>query len=261
MSRYLFLIGSVRSGTTWLQQTLNSHEDIALHGELLNPDVFGLGLQWRQKLPQTMQQRVTRMIRRHPLLLAQSTSSIQRRIDSSTLPWKGCKITARQLYGTPQNVRKRKDFLGAFPAARCILLFRNNVLASAVSAIRSLQTSVWHSNDHEQTTSQHAEKPVHVPVQKLLNTMEQIVHNREMLIREVAERKLSTLETTYEELFADKERVLQEIATFLDIEPTFAHSSLEKMRTTPLQVLIENYEELEKALESHPNYLAMLQAD
>jgi hypothetical protein len=208
------ILGIGRSGSTHLQQLLDSHPAIRCLGELFTPG--------------------------HGLFETASTTDHRRYLDElareAAAPVFGFKHMWPALYAYPQTLDLLRD-----PNLRIVRAKRWNLLALYVSVLLVEDSGVGHSFQ-----GRYAAEQVHVDVEQCLAN----IHNcyfTDLVLDELV-RGSSVADITYEHLTTNADEVLDGLQRFLGVEPQALQSRSERMRTRSLEESIENWDEVCDAL-------------
>lgn len=230
MNRSFVILSSGRSGSTLLVQLLNCHQKIACKGELLNRNY--------------MQVHNLHGANNRTLISYILASLIPSKI---WLPYTGFKLFNEQLEFCNLHL---KDLLTALFCPRVIILYRENMLETYVSLEIAFKTDVWYSEG-----SGSSEK-IKIDWQKFVDYVmtERARWKRSMMDMSVYSDH-EMLFISYEELIGDRNKTMNKIFQFLNIEMCHVEATSKKQNPLPLKEKIINYEQIEqKMLQSGNNY-------
>jgi hypothetical protein len=124
-----------------------------------------------------------------------------------------------------------------------IRIRRANRLAQYVSVVLANRSGVWQSTD-----GSYDQRPVHIDPERCIQIL------RNMAKREAALDELASghrvFDVTYEELASTS--MVTRIQEFVGVRPESLTSPYERLRTTPLADVIENYDEIARVLAGTP---------
>lgn len=226
-SSRLFVFAEARSGSNWLVETLQSHPDIYMLKEIMQP--VQRGEYYTSKGD-------------HSQHNDSDAQYVEKQLSSGESNLKGCKILF------PQAVRFMDlyEFIQNYRNASFLLLRRKNLIKGEVSGAIARHFSAWHANGKTEKKS--------------------ISIDPAQLFQRVQWRQLTTLfctgvihahcekvkEIFYEDIFDPGADTITEIARFLDKNrKDFRNSQETKMNVDSLQELIVNYSEVRDYFFAH----------
>jgi LPS sulfotransferase NodH len=218
-------------------ETLNSHEDIQLEGELYNHTTY---------------QEVLDLHRAKEEKFAECIDYLENKIIKMN-KYIGCKILINQL------LMISTDFPGYFirhyQDANFIFLTRENMIETQLSLKIAHTYKRWHCKKSEDIKK----RTVHIDPKELYSKLERSRNRREKyqdLLKTFGVRKFHL---TYEALFENKAKMIGEICGFLGIDAGNIEFSNEK-KGNPFRAeeIVENFGEVEQFLRHHPYYHEML---
>lgn len=214
-----------RVGSEHLVSLLDSHSDITCLGELFAP-AWGAGQ-------------------------ARATTRVPRFFESGhDDPWAywrevtagmGERVIGLKLPHSSVEAHPRAAELIAAPEVDLIRLRRANRVAQYVSVVLALESGVWQSTD-----GSYGGRQVRIDPERCIEAIEGVAQQEESLDRLAAGHRV--VELDYEALVLDDG--LTEVQHFLGVAPEPLTSPYERLRTRPLEDVIENYGELAAALAS-----------
>jgi LPS sulfotransferase NodH len=237
----MFILAEPRSGSSWLMETLGSHAEIQLLGEILNQ--------------------------------AQN-SDIKKYQNGSAADFRGCldylegilnaRTNQKGRFGGCKILLNQLDLIGHdFPAffldfyhdASFIFLYRANIVAAQISLQIAHRHDAWHAKQVDEI----ALKKVRIPPRFLIANLKKCLWRRERIRSMLAAAGSRVHALSYEELFGDEKRSLDKIFAFLHLADRHVVRSGER-RGNPFQPqeTLENYSEIEMSLQSHPDFHGML---
>jgi len=233
-AKRLFVFAESRSGSTWLINTLNSHPEISILDEVLNPDFV-------------KNFNATRV----PGDSSRLKGSFQF-IESylAPLPGKfaGCKILF------PQAVRFMDfyEFMVNYRKSYFILLFRKNSVKAEVSDIIANKHSRWH------LTKSREKQLVSVDPRFLYERLIWRKYAGEFCSNMLKAYAENLIIFEYEDFFTDILSSLNKISSFLNISNhDYQHSQEVKSNPFPLRDLVFNYQECQDFFRDKPEYFDM----
>lgn len=239
--KLLFILAEPRSGSSWLLETLNSHPGVNLASELYNHVLF-------QEVQSFHQMETGKL----GTCIAYLENKLPREKDKYT----GCKILINQLrYISPAFPRY---FIENYRRADFIFLHRENAVSAQISLTIAHTHQIWHCTKDEDITK----KKVHIHPPEFYNNLERFRAQKDTAWKLLEEYEVKRIRLTYEELFADKDRMIEKICTFLNIPVGRIEFSTEK-KGNPFrpEEIIENYQEVKEYLKKYPYYYVMLLSD
>ena len=228
MNRSFVIVSSGRSGSTLLIQLLNCHPEITCKGELLNRNY----------------------LQTHNLRGA-SSSTLINYILASLIPSKmflsytGFKLFNEQMEFCNLHL---KDVLTALFYPHVIILYRENMLETYVSLEIAFKTDVWYSEGRG--TSERIE----IDWQKFVDyaVTERVRWKRSMMEMSMHSEVLFV---SYEELIGNRNKAMNRIFQFLNVDMCHVEAASKKQNPLSLQEKIINFEQIEqKILQSEDSY-------
>ena len=209
-----------RTGSTYLQELLDSHPDVRCFGELFSNEAFA------------DPEHFARSGHTDPLnYMAEVTSGLTKAAVGFKLP-----LNSIRAFPASLDLLVERD-------VRVIRLVRENHLAQYVSWRLFQRGLVAKSRQ-----GSYGDEPLVIEPDKAIRSMAQrAFHDR--LLDEIA-RRHPHLRITYEELARDP--TLDETLDFLGVQAASLRSDLRKLRIRPLSEVIENWDELSDALAGTP---------
>ncbi|MDQ1350048.1 MAG: hypothetical protein QG657_349 [Acidobacteriota bacterium] len=239
--KLLFILAEPRSGSSWLLETLNSHPDITLASELYNhvlfPEIQSFHQIEKEKLGiciDYLENKLAQLAREHKKFI-------------------GCKILINQLRfispGFPHY------FIENYRHANFIFLLRENAVAAQISLVIAHTHHIWHCTKNEDIKK----KKVHIHSPELYKNLERFRELKDTTWKLLEDYDVKRIRLSYEELFADKDKGIEKICTFLGIPiGRIVYSTEKKGNPFRPEEIIENYEEVKEYLKKYPQYYAML---
>lgn len=234
----IFIFAESRSGSTWLINTLNSHADIGLLDEIINPD-------FAKRLPLDQQNRQ----QPGPITTLQE---IENQINQLEGKYQGCKILF------PQAVRffDFYEFILNYRNAYFIVLQRQNSVRAEISGLIANEHKRWHLIEMME------KQQIAVDPSFLFERLLWRKYTKEFCINMLEAYCSNVLHVEYSQLFSNMHETLEKISSFLAISPTGYTFSMEKKSNPfPLKELISNYQECISFFEDKPEYLSLFTLD
>lgn len=239
------IAGTQRTGTSLFVSTLRSHPDICCHGEIFlfkggrGKRIEGSYRQFINQKP--LPRKVSHYLnRRH---------SINEFLDQT---YAGSERGATGFKLMLDQVREFPDIMRYLQANRISILhvIRENVLKTMVSRVSAISRGLYHSNEK-------------VDVGKIQLPLRGLLKKLDSLEKEIQDwRSLASenpyLAISYESFNADRDNQLDRARKFLGVGDTPMSSPLRKLNPDNLVDVVENYEELVRALSGtrHEKYLS-----
>jgi len=236
MPRKFVIIGSQRTGTTWLRTLLDSHPLIDCYGEVLNLDDVT-----DQSYPKYVRQKGSRALlhrtRRGRLLFEYLDHLLFEKAEKATGFKLMYSMTSWYPYQFPMVMRYIEQ-----RGLAVIHLTRANALRTHLSRVTARARNVWHT--HKALGKKQA---VVVPTDRLLKSLHKIVQQDELWKNKLS--ILDPLSITYESLARNLDDASGEILSFLDVDIEVGlQSTLKKINPNDLRQVIENYDEVENVM-------------
>jgi len=234
MNRSFVILSSARSGSTYLRLLLDDHPKITCLGELLN----------RQHLPDDQLCKASSCVLVNYILSSLLPSKFW-------LPFTGFKVFHEQMEFCNLCFER---VLSALLCPKVIVLFRENMLETYSSLQISLKTGIWCTEDGN-TKNERIEIDWKEFVEYVAIIRERWKRNL-MIIPKNAEIYF----VSYEELTADKDKTMNNIFKFLNLEACTVEAKIKKQNPQPLMERIMNYKQIDKlASKNHLDYTILKQ--
>ncbi|MEP2024965.1 sulfotransferase domain-containing protein [Reichenbachiella sp.] len=201
-----------RTGSTWLHTLLNSSDQILSYGELLT----------ERNLTQSLEKTIWHD--HH-----QSIKAI------------GCKIFYEQL--SDPKFKKLLTEISENKSIKIIDLKRENMVECFVSLKIAEKTQSW-SNDAKGTSK--VDK-LSINIEELEAFIKERKGSRSQVLNLLGDHK--KYKTTYEQLVGQTRKELEDLQSFLGVEPMSMFSLLNKQNSASLEDLISNFEEIKSDLD------------
>jgi hypothetical protein len=216
-----------RVGSQHLVSLLDSHPDITCFSEPFAP-AWGIDMQrGTLSVPHFASTEHERPVSYWEEL----TAGLETRLVGLKLPWSS-------IEAHPAALELIED-----PAIDIVRLTRRDPVAQYVSARLALESGIWHS-----IQGTYEERTITVDPDRCLSALDRISREESQLEELCHDRRV--LRLTYEELVAGER--IDELQSFLGVEPRRLTSRYERLRERPLEDIIENFDELAAALAETP---------
>jgi hypothetical protein len=210
MPRKFVIIGSQRTGTTWLRTLLDSHPLIDCYGEVLNLDDV-TDRSYPKYVREKQSGSLLHRVRRGKLLYEYLDQLLLEEPDKATGFKLMYSMTSWYPYQFPMVIRYIKQ-----RGLAVIHLTRSNVLRTHLSRVTASASKVWHTDKVLDE-----KPPVIMPTDRLLRALYKIAQQDELWKNKLSE--LDPLPITYEALARNLNEVSSEILSFplrlADIKP------------------------------------------
>lgn len=246
------LLATQRTGSSWVQETLNSHPNLKVYTELFIAGSRGMPL-WEPNDIEFLNTYWETHARRPRRLTHHywTVRYLQRVFDQPGWAAVGFKYMYDQVRHTPPVL--------AYAAARRIRvvhLIRRNLLDVVISNQRALHTGIFHMAADGRPPIPWAPAELdrtrfRLDPGQVLGELHRLERERELARRWLRATRTPTVEVEYEALLADPRR-FGDILSFLGAEPAELSSGLRKIGTEPRAAVVENLPELEAALAGTP---------
>lgn len=233
-AKRIFLFADARSGSTWLINTLNSHPEISMVDEILNPD-FEKNFQVSRQNNQTAN-------------LKGNARFVESYLGHLPEKYAGCKILF------PQAIRHLDfyEFLLNYRDSRFILLYRENLVKAEISGLIANKYARWHLIEQKE------KQTITVDPAFLFDRLIWRRSTREFCMKLINAYCPNVITIEYESLFSESSENLKKISEFLAVsEKEFRLGTEVKSNPFSLNELIENFNECRKAFTTEKELFAM----
>ena len=219
-SSRLFVFAEARSGSNWLVETLQSHPDIFMLKEIMQPvqrDEYYLNKGDNGRY------------------LDSDVEYVEKQLADTESTLKGCKILF------PQAVRFMDlyEFIQNYRDAYFLLLRRKNLIKGEVSGAIARHFSAWH------TSTKSGKKCLSIDPEQLLQRVQWRQLTTRFCSGVINAHVQKVKELFYEDIFDAREDTMKGVAGFLEKDPLdFSYSTETKMNVDSLKELIVNYKEV-----------------
>jgi hypothetical protein len=247
MSTKFLLLSSQRTGSAFLEQCLNSHEEIKCRGEVL----LGYGGDYK-KLPPRFLKKYRRTRTLWQSICSGALIDPMNCIDSHlTIPNGYSAAGFRLMYNQIERDFRVKRHLEQISDVKIVLLQRKNILKQFVSL------KLMHNQSKYGRFSAHVFEKQNI-IKVRINPSEAIEYMNKIHLQKERYRKffanLEMLEINYEDMIGTgglNETSSASLCSFLDVKKTPLISKQVKMNPSNLQDIIINYDELMNAVEKY----------
>jgi hypothetical protein len=234
----LFVFAESRSGSTWLINTLNSHPDIGMLDEIINPDYLKtLNASYGENQQPGQVSALQKM---------------ENPISPLKGKYKGCKILF------PQSIRfiDFYEFILNYRNAFFIILTRNNCIRAEISGLIANEYKRWHLVEKKE------KQQISVDPAFLYERLLWRKHSKDFTINMIRSFCNHHMQIEYSELFSNTDETLRHISTFLTVAPgVFRFGTEIKSNPFPLRELITNYDECRSFFIDRLEYLSFFDND
>jgi LPS sulfotransferase NodH len=253
-TRFL-LLATQRTGSTWVQEMLNSHPRVKVYTELFIAGSTGMPL-WEPRdieFVNTYWQRHARWPRRLTRQLL-TIPYLQRVFAQPGYEAIGFKYMYDQILRSPLVLPYT-----ALSKVHVVHLIRHNLLDMVISNQIAMKTGVFHVPTDNRPPIPWAPEPprehkIEVDADEVIEQLSRLHRDRQRVRSWLRFTQSRYLELEYETLLQDPNSFGQ-IFDFLGLSspsPRALHSGLRKIVTTPRSEVVENYCELERAITGTP---------
>jgi LPS sulfotransferase NodH len=231
-NKRFFIIATPRSGSTWLEQTMDAHADIrCLHEPLNLLAVRGLRL-----LSFGRPRMIADALSRVGLRLNYPVERLERELAQERKPWAGAKILLPHVFSETDFV----NFFIHYQSARLVLLDRESLVDGMCSWIIAQRTRQWNA----EAPRLESIPPFAVPMERAHYGMARHLLSRKLLLTMLKSLDIRTLSLSYEAMMADTPAALARVAALLEVGAFTEVSRLQKLTTQPYRDIITNYDAL-----------------
>lgn len=240
------IVGTQRTGTTWIRTLLDSHPSISAHGEvflyshrrlpLLRTAGQGIAHSYGEYIEQSISRRIMHFTRRQSIVEAY-LDELYADSHSRAIGFKFMRTQARQFPSVTAYARAR--------SIKVIHVVRANVLKTYISRQTAKLRKLAHSTQHvpvEQIT---------IPTKELIKKLDRIASDNLAWERDFADHPY--IKVIYEEFLEDKAAQLDRMFSYLSVAPDSGVSSrLVKINPHAVSDVVKNLSEVSGALKGTP---------
>lgn len=239
MQKVVFLQSTARSGTTWLGSRLASHPDVVSYGEFLYPEISDWGFFgfWQRQVMEGN---------------ASVTPDFMKKAIGQYVPWIAEKNPNKVAFMDLKLEQLESiDYVhpGLYSAeAKFVILKRINLLKQVISEI--IMYKRIEKNDKEVHRNYIPETLViHVEPMWVLERMANKKKLHDSYLQKARGNRAEYMIVNYEDLISSEDaRAMDKIQAFMGLKPMNLKTDLVKQNPLPLSELVENYDELRKAV-------------
>ena len=233
--RKFVLVGTQRSGTTYIRQCLNSHEDILCHGEIFLKNYPGEVGYFKSIKGQCCHTFLHAFMR--PLQVRKYLDYYYSQSDYQAT---GFKLMYSQVRWIPYSFPSVLRYINNNNVA-VIHLVRHNVLKTYVSREVAKRRKIYHSKRKEEIAK------IRIEASKLITELRSIQYENEWWSKRFSLGDYFSL--SYESFIAEKEKESRKLLSFLGIND-YQELSSSNVKITPetLSDVIENFSDVENCL-------------
>jgi LPS sulfotransferase NodH len=249
------LLATQRTGSSWVQEMLNSHPDLKVYSELFLPDARGLPL-WEPSDFEFARSFVDARARRPRIVTRRywTLAYLRRLFDQGISEKVGFKYMYDQVRHSPEVLP-----YAAVARVPVVHLIRRNLLDTVVSSELARASGLYHLPTDGRPpipwlASERTEVKIRLEPREVMTQLTRLTRQRRRVRSWLRLSRTRTFEVEYEALVADPSR-FGTILAFLGIQDpdvSVLGSSLKKLRTEPRSQVIANYAELESTLTGTP---------
>jgi LPS sulfotransferase NodH len=262
MPTAFILLATQRTGSSWVQEMLNSHPRVKVYSELFLGEGRGTPM-WEPndiEFANSFWEQNARFPRRltRPYW---TIKFLQRVYDQPGCEAAGFKYMYDQVRHSPAVLVH-----AAVSRVRVVHLVRRNLLDTVISAELALRRGRFHDNTDGRPaipwfSTGDVDSQVRLEPSALIRELRRMTNERQRARAWLRLTRTPSFEVEYESLAADRSK-FGEILGFLGVSEADAaelNSGLNKIRTEPRATVVENFDEVERALLGTP-YEGFLQA-
>lgn len=249
MAGRFVLLATQRTGSTWVQEMLNSHPDLKVYSEMFLSYATGMPM-WEPRDVEFANTYLQARVRR-PARLSRHYWTIrylQRLFDQSEIGAVGFKCMYNQIKPNPAIAA----YLASAPV-RVVHLIRRNLLDTVISARLAEAGGVYQlASDGRPpipwSPTEIQRLKVRLEPDRTLADLRRLSRERDWIRLALRLLRIPTCEVAYEDLVHDN-RGFGRILRFLGVGGEVQlHSGLRKLNAQPPSEVVENFQELESAL-------------
>lgn len=262
MSAAFILLATQRTGSSWVQEMLNSHAELKVYSELFLAEGRGIPL-WEPNDIEFAVSFVESRARRPKLITRRYwTVRYLRRLLGQDVPQR---VGFKYMY---DQIRRSPEVLAYAAVARVpvVHLIRRNLLDTVISASLARASGLYHlPTDGRPQIPWHAAGQVETKIRlepgETLGELHRLMRERRLVRAWLRASRTPTYEVQYEELAADPTRfgVILKFLGVRQVDVSSLDAGLKKLRTAPRSDVVTNFAEVESALAGTP-YEAFLRS-
>ena len=236
------IVTTARSGSTWLATLLNSHPEIK---SLEEPFIWRASRpNWKEEIPTYYEYR-NRKGGLHIFTTFSYINLIKLQYLENTSGAVGFKVMYNHMFRNPFILVKLVT-----SRFKLIHLVRENYLDILISRASAKKNMIFHSTHMSGSDSGKFKASVELEVSTLRTNLTRYRRNAKLIRLLLRATPLPVHEISYEEMAADREKVLKSVSKYLSVpfSPDYFHSELKRLKTGDYGSKIKNYEEVKNAL-------------
>lgn len=251
MSKSFILLATQRTGSSWVQEMLNSHPQLKVYNELFLPDARGTPI-WEPRDVEFATSFVEASATPPAIITRRYWTIIylRRLLDQRGPQVVGFKYMYDQVPHSPEVL-----VYAAVKRVRVVHLIRWNLLDTVISVKMALASRLYHLPTDGRPpipwlASDQADVRIRLDPGELVAELTKLARERRIVRSWLRLTRTPVLEVQYERLVAEPSR-FAEILRFLgvaDREDPNLSSGLKKLRSAPREDVIENFSEVEATL-------------
>jgi LPS sulfotransferase NodH len=255
MATPFILLATQRTGSSWVQEMLNSHPDLKVYSELFLAGALGMPL-WQPNDIEFAESFVD--ARAHPSgLIARrywGVRYLRRLFDQDGCRAVGFKYMYDQVRHSPEVLA-----YAALSRVPVVHLIRSNLLDTVISSKRALATGLYHAPTDGRPpipwlASDQTDVKIRLDPNEVVGELKRLTRERQLVRAWLRLTRTPTSEVQYEALVADPSR-FGSILSFLGVpsgDVPLLGSALKKLRTEPRSEVVANFSEVESTLAGTP---------
>jgi LPS sulfotransferase NodH len=255
MTTPMIVLATQRTGSSWVQEMLNSHSGVKVYSELFLAEARGRPM-WEPSDVEFVNTYWERRARRPRRLTRHywTVAYLRRLFDQPECEAVGFKYMYDQVRRSPLVLP-----YAAARRVRVVHLIRRNLLDALISSERALHTGIYHMANDQRAPIPWApstldQSKIHLDPASVLAELTRRARERQRVRAWLRATRTPSLEVEYEALATDPRR-FRPILEFLGVRRPDAgdlHSGLKKLATAPRADMVENFGELRAALVGTP---------
>lgn len=251
MSRAFVLLATQRTGSSWVQEMLNSHPEVKVYSELFLSYASGFPL-WKPNDVEFANTYLDARVRRpqvvtRPYWTVRYLQRVFRQSDATVVGFKYMYNQVGDNLTVPTYVSMQR--------VPVVHLIRRNLLDTIVSAKQAEQSGLYHkaADDRQPipwAPSVREHSRIRLDGAEVIAQLQRLTRERRRARVWLRAMRVPVLEVTYEDLVAEPEHFLS-IFDFLGVprsQEWRPSSGLQKLNTEPIERTVENVGELRAAL-------------
>lgn len=254
MAKPFILLATQRTGSTWVQEMLNSHPSVRVYSEMFLSYASGMPM-WDPKDVEFVNTYLEARVRRPVRMSKQywTVKYLQRVLGQRDVGAVGFKYMYNQIRPHPSVLA-----YAALKRVRIVHLIRRNLLDTIISSQLADVSGVYHvANDGRQpipwAPETFTEMKLTLDPDWTLRELHRLSRERALIKLTLKAARVPTCEAIYEDLAQDRAR-FDQLLRFVGVDGSADQlkSGLQKLNTQPATKIVENIGELRSALHGSP---------